>query len=316
MNNAFDHLSFIENILSFSPRQGINEQKTATFLKDFLTKNDISFDVQEFLVDLPKEIEATLLADGKSIQCEPTSFVSGKIIGKHNLVSNLISTQPLIDLPNINFNPECESISKSNHYFAPSVAINKKDVAQVLAAKTVEGSVTVEPKQYQSANILVGNTENPNNILIAHYDSIKTGAIDNASGVAVLMALALDKNLFDDSLFVFSGNEELSYDKPVYWGHGFRVFEAEYKKQLEQASKIFVIDCVGNGPTTIDQDPRIMKLAFPLTNIDRFASKVFLVSGDIDDLMTVYHSDEDTIEKLSEHYLREAAGELVKLLVP
>lgn len=75
----------------------------------------------------------------------------------------------------------------------------------------------VKPKKHNSLNILVGNNINPKNIFFAHYDSVGIGATDNASGVGILMNIIINfpKSL-RDNLFVFSGNEELSYDYPTY----------------------------------------------------------------------------------------------------
>src|SRR6266446_4657729 len=218
----FDHIKFIEKLLEFSPRQGENETQTREFICSILDKEKIAYELEKFVTQLPKVEKASLIVDGKNISCEPTGFVSGQINNKHSLISSLISSQLTINQPNINFNPECDAISLSNFYFAPSLAVSKHDLPEILESRKISAELKVNPVEHESANILVGNTKNPKNILIAHYDCHKTGATDNASGVSVLMSLILGlPQTLKNTLYVFSGNEEISYDQPIYWGHGF-----------------------------------------------------------------------------------------------
>ena len=102
---------------------------------------------------------------------------------------------------------------------------------------------------------MVGNLINPKNLVFTHYDSIYSGAVDNASGVAVTLKLILDKpKLLKTTLFVLSGNEELAYDFPVYWGRGYREFEKKYWPLMKHSQKILIIDGVGNSPTEFITD--------------------------------------------------------------
>jgi hypothetical protein len=313
--SEFDFLGPVKDLLSFSPRQGKSETDTALYLRNWLTAQNISFVSQTFTTKLPGNSSASLLIDGKEITCEPTSFVPGEIPGKQALISSLTSSQDFLYKANINFNPDCDGISLSNYYFAPSIAISRSDLQEVAMAKDVHGTVNVEPINHQSENILIGNADSPKAILIAHYDCIKTGATDNASGVSILMGLiALYSEILTDNLLIFSGNEELSYDEPIYWGHGFRVFEEEYSEQLFSAESVFIVDCVGNGQVQIFQDQKIAKLAFPIKDLNRLSPRLYMVSGDIDRLMKVYHSDADGIEELRQDYLVETCEALVAAL--
>ena len=129
-----------------------------------------------------------------------------------------------------------------------------------------------QKKKQNTYQILIGNIKTPRNIIFSHFDSIGNGAIDNASGTAIMIQVILsNKKSLKDNLFVFDGNEEISYDKPVYWGKGYRNFEKKYGKQISKAEKLIVIDCVG-----------------------------------YDKLMNVYHSDLDIPELIKESYLEEA----------
>ncbi len=54
-------------------------------------------------------------------------------------------------------------------------------------------------------------------LVFSHYDSISSGVIDNASGTALSLYLVINyPKLLEKTLFVFAGNEELSYDEPIY----------------------------------------------------------------------------------------------------
>lgn len=307
MKKSFNNLWFIKCLLEFSPRQLKNETKTAEFLMSFLEQNKIAYKLQRFAVNIPLIKKAVLSVDGKVLKCDGSSMVSGRISSKDKILNSLISSAVCQNEANINFNPKCTTISNSNYYFAPSISVNRNILNKIFKAKSIEGEVIVEKIKHKAKNILVGNAINPKTICFAHYDSIKTGAIDNASGVSVMMNAILEKpEKLKNTLYVFSACEELSYDKPVYWGNGFRVFEKKYFKQMDKAKKIIVIDCVGNGKTEIIKDKKMIKLGFPICNGGKWINKISFVTGDFDQLMTVYHSDLDDGRGLKKKYLEEA----------
>lgn len=313
-----NQISFIKKILSFSPRQLEGETKTVSFIKKTLEKEGFSYKEQKFKTKIPEIKKAVLFADGKKIPCMGTSFTSGKIEGKENLVSSLIPSRFLSDVENINFNPECpKEISCSNYYRSPSLSVSRKDIMSVLKADNVKGEVIVEAKKHTSSNILVGNIKNPKIIIFAHYDSINAGAVDNASGVSAIMKtiIANPKTLIN-TLYVFAGNEELSYDKPTYWGRGYRFFEKKFANLMQKAKKIIVVDSVGNGKTQISQNPKLQYLAFPIENLKKFQRKTFIVFGDFKKLMAVYHSNADDIKRsgIKEKYLEESVKKIVSLI--
>ncbi|MCX6715458.1 MAG: M28 family peptidase [Candidatus Taylorbacteria bacterium] len=151
--------------------------------------------------------------------------------------------------------------------------------------------------------------------MFSHYDSLGPGAIDNASGTAVALDIAIQFNRQGRSgsvLFVFDGNEEISYDYPTYWGHGYREFEKKYFNLLKKTERIIVVDCVGQGTSTMIRDPHIINLAFPLENISVLKEKVAILSGDIDQLMSVYHSELDLPEKIMEKDMNQARSLLIE----
>lgn len=304
---SFRMMSVVEGLVQCSPRQFEGETKAARYMMNFLTKKGVPFTTRTFTVDLPKFISGTLRADGKPVVCAPCSMVGGKITSKANILSSRISSSVLQDEPNINFNPSCSTISCSNHYFAPALAVDPKGLQQIIRAKKIEGEVKVKKVKHTSMDILVGNRKNPKTIVFAHYDSINTGAIDNASGVATMVGAFLEKpQTLGTTLYIIAGNEELSYDKPVYWGHGFRMFESTYRSLMEGAQKIIAIDCVGNGTPLFSKNPNFIRLGFPIKNLETWVKKIEFITADFEHLMTVYHSAHDDGRGMKESWMVEA----------
>ncbi len=304
----------ITALTSLGERQGAVTKKAAEYLQSELRNNKIPFVVETVSTFLPVG-SAVLTADNIPVTCAPTSFVGGPITSKDSIVSSLIPTKYLIDVPNINFNPKSTALSLPNFYFAPSVAIRREDVERIISATEVRGEVVIEKTAFELPQILVGNRVNPKTIVFSHFDSVGPGAIDNASGTAVCLSIAIENpQLLTNTLFVFDPNEELSYDKPTYWGHGYRSFEERYLKQLDGANTIIVVDCVGNGATRVISDPRILNLAFPIANLSRMLTKTVTIGGDIEKMMEVYQSDADLEDEVMEEFLAEAREVVVDLI--
>lgn len=312
---GFDIIKFIERFTAFSPRQLCNETKAADYMLRLLNANKIDYIEQKFLIKLPAVEREFLLCDGKNIKAKACSFVSGKIENNDSIISSLISARKFLNLPNINFNPKCDNISLSNFYFAPALAVSKKKLPKILNCKKIFGEVKISHRIHKSKNILVGNVSAPKCILFAHYDSLGKGAIDNASGTAVLLHIAINNtDILKNNLLVFSGCEELSYDNPVYWGKGYRIFEKKYISLMEHAMKILVVDSVGNGKPAISTTKELLQLAFAIKNLDKLRHKIFTIYGNIEDLMSVYHSDDDIAKKISRKQLMITVDLVMKLL--
>jgi hypothetical protein len=310
---GFNTKKFIREIIKFSPRQLAGEKKTADFLLENIRSLELTFTVQDFNISIPDIKKLSLRADGIEIDCSAPTFCSGKINDKSRIISSLISSREFQDGVNINFNPKCPAVSNSNYYQNPAFSVSHHGLKYILKARKIEGEVVVEPIKHKARNIMAGNIKNPTYILFAHYDSIKTGAIDNASGVALLMHLASQIDL-SDKLVVFSACEELSYDKPIYWGGGFRAFEKEYEPLMQTAKKIIVVDCVGIGkPLVFQSDPHITELGFPVKNRHKWLDKIFIVASDFDELMEVYHSDIDDGRKITDQSLDKAYNQVLKI---
>lgn len=315
MPKKFDYLKFIKNLLEFSPRQLKGERETSKFLKSFLKKNNIKYFKQVFTTEIPLVKKKVLKVDGMNIDCEASCFIGGDIFDKSVILSSLIPSAVCQNTANINFNPKCSSISCSNYYFAPAVSVTHKGLLKILQGNKIKGKVEVDLIKHEIDNILVGNIINPEYICFAHYDSIKMGAIDNASGVSLLMSVVLNNsNFLKNTLFVFSANEELSYDKPIYWGHGFRVFEKKYHNLLVKAKKIIIVDSIGNSSPVVLNNPKMIKLGFPINNIKKFIQKIIFIAGSFEHLMSVYHSNLDDGRGIKVKYLKETEEMLFKII--
>ncbi len=315
MNRKIDSIKFISKLSALGQRQLNNEKKALGIIKAELKKFGIIFSEQKYITYIPKVLKEKLVVDGIEIPAKATSFVSGKISSKSAIVSSLISSQKFLYEPNINFNPQCQAISKSNHYFAPSLAISKNSLPLLLTATKIQGEVKVQKIAHQSSNVLVGNLKNPRNIIFCHYDSIGPGACDNAAGCAVVINMILaDKGAESENLYVIAGNEELSYDQGIYWGHGYRVFQQKYNKLLLKADKLVVVDSVGQSKTVVTQNPAIVKLGFPLKNMEKYSKKTYMISGGLSELMDIYHSDLDLVSGIKSAFLSEAEQIALKLI--
>lgn len=308
-------INTVSAICAFGMRQGKTARKASVYIQKRLKKAGIPFQLQVYTVALPAFKQATLMADGVFIPCLPTSFMSGEIANAYALTSSLISSKHFFDIPHINFNPLCRGISRPNFSNAPSVAIGRDDILRISKAKKVYGKVIVSAHEENVDQILVGNIKNPEKIVFSHFDSIGPGAVDNASGTALCLELLIEQpHLLDRTLFVFDGNEELSYNRPQYWGKGYRNFQKTFPKVMEQAIEIVVVDCIGYAPTEVICGGPIISLAFPITNSDVYADRITLLTSSYDKLMSVYHAELDVVDTIKKTFVDEARDTLDNLL--
>ncbi|MBU1783283.1 M28 family peptidase [Patescibacteria group bacterium] len=310
MKSKFDLMKFTEKVCSFAPRLGKNEQLTADFLIKTLSDNRIEHYSQQFEATIPDWKKADLFADGKKIECKNTSLVSGKIFGKENIVSSFPDIDEAKTKYNINFSPFANVICTADFYQHPSVAVKYSDLSKIFKAKKVSGEVIVKRLTYNSQNILVGNRKNPHYLVFAHYDCIGNGgAVDNASGVATAMFTIINHpELLVNTLFIFSGCEEIAYDDYKISGVGFRKFEQTFSSLLKKSKRIYVLDGVGNGNPHFTQNSDLLDITLQIKMLKSIQTKVFLMQGNVDKIMDVYHSDIDTIDQLKETYLKKSSN--------
>ena len=189
----------------------------------------------------------------------------------------------------------------------------EKLITDTLAKHNFEYKKQVLPA-VETANILVGNLVNPKAILLTHFDSIGPGALDNASGVAVSMAVLVNNPGFiRNNLVVFSGCEEKSHEKPIFWGYGYRQFEKKYGPLLQFCKAIYVVDSIGNGKLHFFQGDYYFHQAVPLNNLKAVKHKLFVLTGSVKKLLAIYHTSDDTTEKLSKKYLEASYRKLAEV---
>lgn len=310
--------TIIKKLVELGTRQGRQAKEACKYLRGVFELNKVDYKVEEYQVDMPVWKKCVLKADGVDIPCVPTGLTSGYIKSAAELTNSLVSSRQVFDTPHINFNPVAVGISRPNLSNAPSLTVSPRSVSQICGAQKILGQIIVKKEKQTTYQILVGNRKDPKNIVFTHFDSIGKGAIDNASGTVLAAELLVSEpQLLKDTLFVFDGNEEISYDNPVYWGKGYRNFEKKYSKQMAQVKQLLVVDCVGYAKTQIilgKSGAGIIKLAFPIKNIEKFSSKIKLITSDYDKLMTVYHSDADDGKNIQSKFLKEATRLLKDLL--
>ena len=311
----FDCMQFIKKIVDFSPRQYAGEIKTADFIENFLKERKIPFQVQLFKTKVPIEKKAVLKIDGKSINCKSVCFVSGRITKKVKILSSRRQIDEFSKTPAIIFNPDCKGISCAVFFHnVPAVSVSRKDISKIKNAKNIQGEVKIKPISYTARNILVGNTKNPRSICFAHYDSILTGAWDNAGSNAVLMANILwHPETLKNNLFVFTANEELSYDKkPGYWCRGFRFFENKYLHLLKNVQKIIVVDGVGTHKSYWMKEYKHLWPTILIKNLKKFQPRIIRLGTTSKTADQFYHSELDNISNIKKKYILQTIEKLNK----
>ena len=317
----FTYLEFMKKLTNLGERQFENIKITQKIIEEELIKRDIEYSLFTFSTSLPNVVSSSCIIENpndgstSSVEHKATCFKGGKITSNQVIISSLTSSQDFLYKKNINFNPLCNVISKANYYFAPAIAIHREDVLKISKAKNISISVDVEKVDLELNSILVGNVINPKYVVFSHFDSVESGAIDNASGTSVCLdTICSNTQILESTLFVFDANEELSYDEPVYWGRGYRQFEKQYLEVLQKCEQIIVVDCVGYSNTNEYKDEGLLKLAFPITHIESLQDKISVLAGDFDELMRVYHSSDDRVDVIRNEYYQDAKEKLIKLL--
>lgn len=287
----------IIDLCNFSPRQGENEVKTTRYLESCLTERKIVYSNQLFKTEIPLITHAELYLDGQKVPCLGKSFVGGKITSKSQ----------------VEFSPYSDYIETITFQFIPTVAISRTNAMLLEQAIHINGEISVEKYSFESRNILVGNTMNPQKIIFAHYDGLGGGAIDNAGSVAILLDLCTNNPaIHTNNLIVFAGNEELSYDSRNYWGKGYREFEKDYPALLTSAQEIIIVDGIGvTAPILLTED---LDEVFPIQHLAEISPKTVWLSSVQSEVLKCYHCLEDTPDKLSPGFLIESSYLLKKML--
>lgn len=299
-------------------RLGVSEILATDILLEFLTKdlniNNNQITVQTFENSVPINKGYALEIAGKKILSTPICFFSGNLDNSLEIIEFEDTRE--FGKSYLAYNKYCDALSRHAFFEKTSFAILAKDYNFAIENfKNISGFVEIERFEYVSRNILVGNTSNPKSIIFCHLDTVEKGFIDNLSGViAMLDVLSRDLTLLDSNLFVFSGNEELSYEFPTYWGYGYRRFEDEYYTLLEDSKNIIVADCIGQTKTKVYKDIATVRLGLPIKKLEKIIDKTQLVAGDLGKLMNIYHSDLDTESQMNWSYFNQSVDYILSLL--
>ena len=304
----------VSKLTKISPRYGRDEMKAARVIVDELKSLQTQYKEEPFETSVPRVIKAELFADNVFIPCIGSSLASGEIKTGQYLISAFGYTGE--NPPHrISYSPVTDEISVVDIYKEPSVTISRNSVVQIVMAKEVKGTVEVKEERFTTENILVGNINNPQNIIIAHYDSIiGDGALDNAAAIAVLVeVIKSNPKILQNTLIVFAGNEEVSYDDyKTKSGHGFRVFESAHESVLKNAKQIIVID--GIGVTTPSFTQKYIDWVIQIKMLDEIRNKVYWLQNDQGEVLKYMHTKADVAGNLQEKYLKEAQTTLIERL--
>jgi len=303
--NKFEYMLKIIKALQEIPDRYIKEKEARNTILNELKKLGIDCNIDYYFVEVPQYGKYYLDVDGEKVDCKPCGLRSGKIKSRLTLLE-INDYEGGSAKGIIYYNKYCGSVSVHSFFKHPAFSIKYDDRKKIERTKYIDAFLEVKRKKIRCANILIGNRRNPQNIIFCHYDSIGPGAVDNASGIGVSIELA--KKYRSDSLFVLSGNEEISYDYPVYWGKGYRMFEKKYLGVMDKTKSILIVDSVGIGtPKVYDRkDYQILKLAFPIRNLRRYAGKTRLISSEYKNIMSIYHSDDDNLGAVKQNDLKKA----------
>lgn len=300
-----DYQAFLTSLTDIGPRFGEKEIQAAAIIKQKLIELNIPFTEQPFSSAVPVCTKAELIVDGESLPCLGSSMVSGQIPDNKYLISHFGYGGD--NLPyNLAYNPMTDSLCPVDHYPVPSLTVSRRAVVKIMMAKEVKGRVEVKNLKIDTENILVGNLNYPRNLVFAHFDSIiGPGAVDNAGSVVMMMGcLADNRSLLTNTLFIFSGNEEVAYDEYKRSGYGFRVFEQKYGKLIKNAEQIFVIDGIGIGKPFFTQDN--LEWALQLKKLEEIKNRTFWMQNDQTEVLSLFHTKDDTKENIQDRYLSQA----------
>lgn len=289
-------------LADMAPRRGEAERQAADYIQSEIKEN---VERQEYRVIYPKFEKYELKADGEELSCLPGGLESGNIDNKA-VVNSVHNEQGDVNKPCITFNPFAKGISVTTFYQAPCLAVDPSDISKILEAEHIEGELRVTWRTEKSYNILVGNTENPEQVVMTHYDSLWGGFIDNGFSVSLLINLIEEIDL-DRKLVVFAGSEELSQEYP-YHCYGYRRFESKYNNALDSADEIVVVDSLGRGDQQIVKEGESLEKAIVLST-KKYQKKTVLLASTYGDVLDVYHSPLDEESALNNY---EGAKSLLK----
>ncbi len=283
---------YLSNIVGQENRLFEKETECCTYIKKKLEKLGINYTSQTYETFYPRFLDRGLSVDSIALECYPCSF-SSWVITENNTFDSLKIKESY--RPWICFNSASDFLSIPNIYYAPTLAIAQSDKKILHNGDLIKWFVNVKRERFIGENIIVWNIEKPKKIVMCHYDSRFSGACDNAIWVAVLLYILPD--ILKSNMVVFSGSEEVSYEQPYRWC-GYRKCENTFLKQFNIADEIIILDSFGYWKNIVYTEPSLIKSAYWTLHYD-FLSKSKVYSSEIGKLMEIYHSKDDTIDKIN-----------------
>ncbi len=215
------------------------------------------------------------------------------------------------------------------------------DDNEIIVEKEVNNIITYIPGKASKASYAENGTLKGDVIMfMAHYDSVKYGAMDNASSVATMIEnvrylLSADnaKEFENDLLFVFTDSEEEGMYGAYAFANQFKGFDDVYSRVKLGTN----FDSLGNGGSLVmfqsNENNRKLIASYAGVNGGTFVSSVadfvyntmsnftdFEIYGDIPSLnfanvggTKVYHSAADSLENVNPRTLKEQAYMMYKL---
>ncbi len=218
-----------------------------------------------------------LKVGGEDVKALPTALASG-YVGPYIKDSSDLEDY---SKPNLNFNSQLigNGISTPMFYNAPSLAVSKETIIEAIK-RGFEGYVKVVPVPITARNFIVGDLDKAKVIVVAHYDALWYGAVDNTSGLVASLFL-MDK--VKEVAFLLLGYTEVTLTND-YSGFVIREVGERLKEYLTE-KRVLVLDCLGYRADFIE-DPEYVEAYSPL-----FPDAIY--GTPINELIKIYHSTLD-----------------------
>lgn len=276
------------DLTDLAPRRLDAEDAAADLLRDRIP-GEVDVHEHRFDVREPRFPTCRVAADGEPVDCLPAGLESGEVPPQVAAEGSGVG-------PRITFDPACPAPSVPSIHPDPVIAVAPGDARDLRDAE-IDARLEVAWEERTARNLLAGNRADPDRVVLAHYDSLWGGFIDNAYGVAALVHL-LPRLDLDRTLVVFAAAEEVSDDAP-YWGRGYRAFADGFPDALGSADRVDLVDSIGRGRTRARDDRWLVERALPLEDGAEVWPRTRVVTGDLDRLAEIYHSRLDTVDALT-----------------
>jgi Iap family predicted aminopeptidase len=190
---------------------------------------------------------------------------------------------------------------------APALAVSEADADRLKKSREVRWKLKVRTVETFGEAYLVGEADKPKRAVVVHYDSLWSGAVDNASGVTVALELLNYVDL-SKNLFVFIGFSEINMIEREYWLPSFRSVANAYSDVFENVADVVVVDCVGTGKAGWISDPEYVEAYSP------FGKNLAIYGTSLEHMRGYYHGTNDTPDKVLGKALLKDIKEIEKRL--